>query len=371
MSLNFAVDTSIHTGLIGTYIKDKILQKLENVDVQFPYNTKIQFNTTIDANELIDKIISTYQSTDDKKVMCYSLIGTKMALFYDDTAQEYTQVTIDTSNKDGYFTNAFYIMSNKKRVMAELDTLITNECKEFTLQYSTFNVRWYFKGSQSIEFAWFEEPVIDKINPLAYPSIPDLDKFVDNYINSKESVLVLKGEPGVGKTTLIRYIISKCNRDEPKECIIETPFGYESVEDGVEVFYTADTDVLESDEMFINFAMTSNAVMVLEDIDLHLTSRSDGNVFMYKLLSASDGLVKNVNRKIIISTNLSSNAEIDDALIRKGRCYAVVDVKPLDTQQAKDFLKEHDTAKYNLIDKNKKPQAHYTLAELYADTFKG
>lgn len=262
-------------------------------------------------------------------------------------------------------------MSNKIKVLKNIQKVFDDIHFKYKLPYKTFDVRWYFKGSNGVDYSWFEEPIVDVINPHAYPSIENIDEFVNGYLNSKESVLILRGQPGTGKTTLIRHIISKANciyanKDEVKYNNDCTVYSSES-----EVFYTADSEVLESDAMFINFAMTSNAIMVLEDIDVHLTDRTEGNVFMYKLLGASDGLIKNTNRKIIISTNLENSDEIDDALVRKGRCYAVVDIDALDYNQAIRFLQSFDEEKcenfkqINQHDSLKK----YTLANLYSDKY--
>ena len=120
--------------------------------------------------------------------------------------------------------------------------------------------------------------------------------------------------------------------------------------------------------MFINFAMQPNAMMVLEDIDVHLSSRSDGNTFMYKLLGSSDGLIKNTNRKIVISTNLPNVKDIDDALVRDGRCFATVEFKKLTYEQSVDFLQDVSPTNYNkLLETGKK--ASYTLAQLYSGKF--
>ena len=67
------------------------------------------------------------------------------------------------------------------------------------------------------------------------------------------------------------------------------------------------------------------AAIVIEDMDLALRDRKNDNPTMYKLLAMSDGFVSFHIPKILISTNVNSTEQIDDALIRKGRCFDVVD----------------------------------------------
>jgi ATP-dependent 26S proteasome regulatory subunit len=82
---------------------------------------------------------------------------------------------------------------------------------------------------------------------------------------------------------------------------------------------------------------------------------------MYKLLGASDGFINNPTKKIILSTNLPSITEIDEALLRKGRCYDVLKMKRLTPDQAVVLLAKIKPDYAKPLDKKE-----YTLAELYA-----
>ena len=43
----------------------------------------------------------------------------------------------------------------------------------------------------------------------------------------------------------------------------------------------------------------------------------------------ADGVVRAQNRKIIFTTNLPNIGSIDDALLRPGRCFATIQMRPL------------------------------------------
>jgi hypothetical protein len=190
------------------------------------------------------------------------------------------------------------------------------------------------------------EQVETKIENINYPFIDDIDNLIDNYFNSKASILFLIGAAGTGKTRFIRYLLSKlCDIDE----LART------------VFYTSDEHVISHGGIFTDFLCDDSPVMVLEDFDFHLSSRKDGNTIMYHLLGLSDGLIQSFNKKIIISTNLPNLTNIDEAIIRKGRCFDILNFRLLSWHECIKFLKENNCNE--IIDKIEEKE--YTLADLY------
>ena len=82
---------------------------------------------------------------------------------------------------------------------------------------------------------------------------------------------------------------------------------------------------------------------------------------MYHLLGLSDGLIQSINKKIIISTNLSSLNNIDEAIIRKGRCFDILNFRYLYWDEIIEFFKENN---YSEIISNIE-EKEYSLADLY------
>jgi ATP-dependent 26S proteasome regulatory subunit len=58
-----------------------------------------------------------------------------------------------------------------------------------------------------------------------------------------------------------------------------------------------------------------------------LKPRADGNEHLHRFLTIADGVVRSQGRKIIFSTNLPNVGDLDDALIRPGRCFARIHVR--------------------------------------------
>ena len=54
-----------------------------------------------------------------------------------------------------------------------------------------------------------------------------------------------------------------------------------------------------------------------------LKARTSGNEDMHRFLGIADGIARAQSRKIIFTTNLPNITDIDPALIRPGRCFAV------------------------------------------------
>lgn len=154
----------------------------------------------------------------------------------------------------------------------------------------------------------------------AYPWIKgDFDQYIDNYLNSDASVLILIGPPGLGKTTFIKNIIHRSGGD-------------------AKVAY--DEKVMNDDGLFAGFIDDDTRFLIMEDADAFLQSREEGNTMMHKFLNVSDGLISAADKKMIFSTNLPNVTDIDAALMRPGRCYDVVQFRPLTIDEAEAVIEE-------------------------------
>ena len=97
----------------------------------------------------------------------------------------------------------------------------------------------------------------------------------------------------------------------------------------------------------------------MEDADTFLESRQDGNTMMHKFLNVSDGLISAADKKLVFSTNLPNVRDIDSALLREGRCFDVVQFRPLTRKEALAVVEETGTGRV-LQDGQE-----FTLAEIF------
>lgn len=162
---------------------------------------------------------------------------------------------------------------------------------------------------------WVYSPSGDSVRiPLNYNNLPfnemypflngePLTSYYDRYLQSDSNILLLIGPPGAGKTTFIRGLLAHAKTS---------------------ALVTYDTSILEKDYVFAQFMEGSSSVMVLEDADMFLRTRTDGNSMMHRFLNVGDGLVTAKHKKLIFSTNLPSIRDVDPALVRPGRCFDVL-----------------------------------------------
>jgi hypothetical protein len=185
-----------------------------------------------------------------------------------------------------------------------------------------FSIDWNFLTSEGqLESASIEELATDVLHDAAYPEIEGgVQAFIARYLDAPETVLVLQGPPGTGKTRLIRAILGEMSRRKAEPA---------------QALYTGDMKALAADEIFVKFITGSDDAFVVEDADHLLKPRADGNEHLHRFLAIADGVVRAQGRKIIFSTNLPNVGDLDDALIRPGRCFARVHVRNLTPEEAR------------------------------------
>ena len=169
-----------------------------------------------------------------------------------------------------------------------------------------------------------------------------LTDYYERFMASSANILLLIGPPGTGKTTFIRGLLSHTESS---------------------AMVTYDAAILEKDYLFARFIEDDTSVMVLEDSDAFLKSRSDGNTMMHRFLNVGDGLVTTKGKKMIFSTNLPSIRDIDSALVRPGRCFDIVTFDTLTFQQAQALA---DKLEVTLPVKPRgKETEKYSIAEVF------
>lgn len=151
-----------------------------------------------------------------------------------------------------------------------------------------------------------------------YPRI-NVDDLVNAYIESTESILILTGEPGTGKTTFLKKVMSSIAAHKKEDVIVA---------------YIKDKDILQDNETWSSLASNDYDILVFDDLDDSLGARSvaGDNSFISQLLSFSDGIFDK-NTKILITTNRPID-DIDTAVIRPGRCFDILQMPALKYSEA-------------------------------------
>ena len=163
-----------------------------------------------------------------------------------------------------------------------------------------------------------------------------------NFLNRRESgIIIARGKMGTGKTSLIRSLITNI------------PKHYVFITNGI-------AEHLGSPEFTSFLLENKDSVFILEDCEQILRKRTDTNFFgsgIANILNMSDGLLSDIfNIKFICTFNADMTL-IDEALLRKGRCFANYEFKELDAVKTQKLLH-----KRGFDIENPSPM---TLAEIY------
>ena len=154
------------------------------------------------------------------------------------------------------------------------------------------------------------------------PVCEDIIKFIESE-DRKSGLILLNGEPGTGKTYFIRHLIT--NTDKPY--ILIPPSMATSM----------------SSPEFVTFLIEhKDSVFVLEDCETVIKERTinDFANAVSSLLNMSDGLMSDIFNGKFICTFNADIASVDEAILRKGRCFAKYEFGKLCADKAKVLLKE-------------------------------
>ena len=290
-------------------------------------------------NSAIEKVWLYFDYANIVKFYDEYLNSDKFTFFYDEMTVRIQFFGRSKSNKlNSFFEIAItssedLCLAIKSTVDVYKDVLKLLEQKDIKFsthsehKLETNSINWAIGYDSHRRISYNEIPVKESnnIKDAFYPSITEkynvtVNEFIDEYLKSDESVLLLTGKKGSGKTELIRQIIARSDKNAQitfnKEIIKDNSFYYD--------FFSSD---------YYN-------ILIIEDADDILMKRESGNDIMDLFLNLSDGIVSNKEKKFIFTSNLPNLNSIDDALLRNGRCFATIEFKTLTEEQGKTIAED-------------------------------
>lgn len=275
------------------YIGYKPIQLRENKDDKGPNSNK-----TLKVNEIFWNAYKKYNGILRRWAGGYLLFTDKFIL-----------------NTEGSF---FCGTEHVCEVWEELQSLIPDEEEAPSIGYITMSGSNF--SSTSLPLKELKDLKID----LNYNDDLDLDRINKILKEERSSLMILHGDPGTGKTSLLRHIIAE-NRDLN--------------------FYWLDSKLLQmsSSKEFFDFILEhKDSIYILEDCEHLLRDREEGqNGLLSTVLNMSDGMLgDSLNVKFICTFNADLD-NIDKALLRKGRLRLKYEFKKLREDKVKalsDYL---------------------------------
>lgn len=165
-------------------------------------------------------------------------------------------------------------------------------------------------------------------------------EMMEAFMASQSNVILIYGIPGSGKSNFMRAMLDARGWDDK--------------------IYLADRMDVLAHPAFPDFVreLPAGSIVLTEDSDILVGKRTEGNVSMSALLNATAGIVSR-DVKLMISTNLTSTRDIDEALLRHGRCFKILKFKPLTAGQANGVREMMDLEPFEF----KEDRTNITLAE--------
>lgn len=157
--------------------------------------------------------------------------------------------------------------------------------------------------------------------------------------NNDKGLVILHGKPGTGKTSYIRYLISKVRKN-----IIFLPPNMAAA--------------ITNPELISIMIDNPNSIFVIEDAENIIIDRErNEHSPVSAILNISDGLLSDcLNIQVVCSFN-TDISKVDSALLRKGRLIAKYEFKELEVPKANELSKK--------LGYNAKFQSPKTLTAIY------
>lgn len=282
------------------------------------YSTRVKWKAEDSLDNILNTILSGLNTICAGFKIRYEYHGQNTVyIFVYDAAFTHVMVRIDDYNSS---TKPYEVTDRDMTVIVQgLPDMVPSIAKhvdDTKVEVTKSRIEWKFMSGgrpQSKNMTIKDPPKpLDEFYPWLNDSI---ENYFDRFLASDSNILIFLGEPGAGKTSLIRHLI--VSRD--LNCTV-----------------TYDNELLKSDSLYVDYLLDDDMnMLIVEDAETILTDRKNaGNQIMSKLLNVSDGLVKVFNKKMIFTANVNEIDDIDSAILRPGRAFDIVKFRKLTFKEA-------------------------------------
>ena len=212
------------------------------------------------------------------------------------------------------------IHTDSEKNVEKLETFINDALVEIPQNKKQKNITVCTNGNYGIQTSKIDAKPFDCDLKKNYNDDLPYKQLNELITSENEELILLHGEPGTGKTSIIKKLI----HDNPK-----TEFLY------------LDSNLLTSfsDSRVFSFLEThKNEVFILEDCEKLFTDRNNGNTFLNSMLNLTDGIIGEAFGIKFVCTFNCPPSKIDKAVMRKGRLSLMYEFKKLTLEKTKQLL---------------------------------
>lgn len=291
---------------------------------------------------------------------------TNITEFYTITRHKYKHadcLVFVEKNSSNELSIDFYARTDE--ILNEFQDTVLSLRKRPHADYSIDLFRLYYNRNQEIKTHDITNEMSDYeyLDADYYPFL-DLDLMFTQFLFSKSNILLLYGEPGVGKSKMAEYYmkfllgldLNKYSKLGVESLVFRDED--QKLDKTYKVFTVKNEKILADETLWSMIAEGKPNLVIFDDLDFLLprSEASDGidlerNQFMSYFLSSTDGINTQgtFRTKFIITTNRNFK-EIDEALLRRGRTFEILNLRKLTNTEAKRIWKKHLDSKFNIKD---------------------
>lgn len=224
--------------------------------------------------------------------------------------------------------------------------------KDIRLSDDNIKVLTGKKGEYDLEDLTIKNQEILNLDYDYYPYL-DVDTLIEEFHQSSDKLIILHGNPGVGKSKLTSLISHKFLK-EFNQNVIMFPGRYCMERDAWSVL---EHEIEESSRD------GKDTFVVIDDLDPAFLNRdlgveSTSNVFFNSLITLLDGVIS-TGVKFVISTNHVILQTDDSPLYRPGRLFDSILLRPLTSKEALALLQKYNVSKAKVREFKKLKQDEY------------
>ena len=323
MESGFAVVETFIMHVYGNYLNYKYYGKYSEAKEEMTLVDSSIMSSQL-AKELKLEYIGDYMYKEYSYLDTLKNIG--HYVFFNGTAYIFTDYgLIQIYGRSSEFTKVAKILTidvwvYKEEYKDELQGFINSCLVEIPSDEKQKNLTVCTCGNYGIKKSKIEVKPFDCDIEKNYNSDLPYDTLTELVNSEEEELILLHGEPGTGKTSIIKKLI----HDNP------------TVEFAI-FDYNLLTDISDS-KLFDFLSEHKQHVFIIEDCEKLFTDRNSGNKFLSSMLNLTDGIVGEAFGIKFLCTFNCPKSKIDPAVLREGRLSLIYEFKKLTLDKTKELM---------------------------------